>query len=283
MLLTNIDFSLNRLVLSTYIARQPLIDRDSRIIAYELLYRDSHRNQYSNVGGDYATRSVLADLLLDKSNNLLNGSMAFVNFSHQSIIDGLPLCMKPGSIIIEILEGDNPSLELFEAVKTLYQKGYIFALDDFIPSASWEAFLPFVAIIKIDIMQYSLFDAHLFIQSYKHLNIQFLAEKIEHEYQYRQAMKSGFHLFQGYYFARPEMLEKQILDPSYLVWFNKVYRHLCTKKTYWSDLSLTETIDISYSASQNIVQYSPRYSNDIERLYLEVEPEFRLVSFSSSA
>ncbi|GEA49715.1 hypothetical protein VIN01S_05190 [Vibrio inusitatus NBRC 102082] len=168
----------------------------------------------------------MVDLLLDHSRLLLNNVTGYINFSHDCIVNGLPLCLPPENIVIEVLEGDLPSVELIEAIKDLHSKGYQIALDDFVPSEEWNAVIPFVSIIKIDIKQYSLLDSHLFIQAHSHLNIQFVAEKIEHEHQYLQALNAGFDLFQGYYLAMPEMFEKHILDEYYPIRYSQIYDEL---------------------------------------------------------
>ncbi|GEA58937.1 EAL and HDOD domain-containing protein [Vibrio comitans] len=211
---------------SSFIARQSISDRNGNTVAYELLYRQSHLNRYPKVNANYATRSIMVDLLLDQSQLLLNNVTGYINFSHDCIINGLPLCLPPENIVIEVLEGDSPSIELIEAIKDLHSKGYQIALDDFIPSPEWDPVIPFISIIKLDIKQYSLFDSHRFIQAHKHLNIRFIAEKIEHKHQYLQARNAGFDLFQGYYLAMPEMFEKHVLNESYPLWYRKVYQEL---------------------------------------------------------
>ncbi|MFA0081062.1 EAL and HDOD domain-containing protein [Vibrio breoganii] len=214
---------------SSYIARQSISDRSGNTVAYELLYRQSHLNRYPKVNANYATRSIMVDLLLDHSRLLLNNVTGYINFSHDCIINGLPLCLPPENIVVEVLEGDSPSAELIEAIKDLHAKGYQIALDDFIPSPEWDPVIPFISIIKIDIKQYSLFDSHLFIEANKHLNIRFIAEKIEHEHQYLQALNAGFDLFQGYYLSIPEMFEKHVLNESYPLWYRQVYQELNQK------------------------------------------------------
>ncbi|OBT14032.1 EAL domain-containing protein [Vibrio sp. UCD-FRSSP16_10] len=168
----------------------------------------------------------MVDLLLDESHRLLKGVDAYINFTHDSIIQGLPLCLPPEHLIIEVLEGDSPSPALISAIKDLHLRGYKIALDDFIPSELWEPVLPFISIIKFDIQLYSLEDSYAFMQSHSEFDIVYVAEKIEDYDQYQQALRFGFHRFQGYYLAKPELLKKQILNDSYPIHYYKLHKQI---------------------------------------------------------
>ncbi|MFN7252367.1 MAG: hypothetical protein ACK4M9_16425 [Anaerobacillus sp.] len=50
------------------VARQPIFSKSEEIIGYELLYRDSSNNTFSEIDGDLAT----IDVLLDSSNLVLH-------------------------------------------------------------------------------------------------------------------------------------------------------------------------------------------------------------------
>lgn len=64
----------------------------------------------------------------------------------------MPLTLPREQIVVEILETCQPTDDLFEAIQELSQRGYLLALDDFVYSPAWERFLPYVQIVKIDIM-----------------------------------------------------------------------------------------------------------------------------------
>ncbi|MPW36710.1 EAL domain-containing protein [Vibrio sp. B1Z05] len=134
------------------------------------------------------------------------------------------------------------------------KQGYTLALDDFIPSKAWEPILPFISIIKFDINLYSIEDAKSFIQQYKDLGIQFVAEKIEYFSQYQQALNAGFHLFQGYYLSRPQILKKQILSEKYPVQFHAVYKTL-----RHDNIALINSMDLSNFYAANDISQSPSH------------------------
>jgi EAL and modified HD-GYP domain-containing signal transduction protein len=59
--------------------------------------------------------------------------------------------------------------------------GYQFALDDFTLAPEWDAFLPYISILKFDVRNYTLAQIKQYLKSRKHLtaHIKYLAEKIE--------------------------------------------------------------------------------------------------------
>ncbi len=200
----------------SYIARQPILDRERKTIGYELLFRDGPKNTFPDVEPELATSRLLSDHFLTTHYKTLGDKLGFVNFPYQSLINLVPSLFPKENLVVEILEDCEPTDELFTAVKTLYKKGYTIALDDFVPHKSWKRFLPYVSIIKFDIRVVSIAKAGVFIQSMHHLNIEFLAEKVETYQEFQQALDAGFHYFQGYFFSKPEMIQKRRVNASFL-------------------------------------------------------------------
>ncbi len=124
----------------------------------------------------------------------------------QALINLVPTLFPKESLVVEVLEDCEPTDELLEAIKTIYDAGYTIALDDFVPSKAWKRFLPYVSIIKFGIRLISIEKASIFMGSVR-LDIKFLAEKVETYEEYQQANKAGFSYFQGYFFSKPEMIE----------------------------------------------------------------------------
>ena len=84
-------------------ARQPILDRAKNLFAYELLLRDSVDNIFpKNLNEDVATAKIIEGLEFNLGlENLTQGSIAFINFTHDSIINGYPLLLDKDKIVIE--------------------------------------------------------------------------------------------------------------------------------------------------------------------------------------
>ncbi|GAL05667.1 predicted signal transduction protein [Photobacterium aphoticum] len=93
------------------------------------------------------------------------------------------------------------------AIRHLYRMGYMIALDDFEMDPRWARFLPYVHIIKLDLMKLGLAAACEFVANNRHRKLMFLAEKVETQDEFNVALDAGFHFFQGYFFSRPQVLK----------------------------------------------------------------------------
>jgi EAL and modified HD-GYP domain-containing signal transduction protein len=190
------------------VARQPILDRHSRVKGYELLYR-SGRNAFFSGDGDQATRTMLDNSVIFGLDVLAAGLPAFVNCTTESLVERLVDVLPPGSAVHEILETAEPTPELIAACRELKAAGYRIALDDFIWEPKFQPLVELADYIKVDFLQS---DAAARQDLFKRLSgraITLVAEKIETQSDYMQACAEGFILFQGYFFCRPLLLENR--------------------------------------------------------------------------
>ncbi|NLS11434.1 EAL domain-containing protein [Vibrio sp. SM6] len=200
----------------SYVARQPILDRKKKTIGFELLFRDGPKNTFPEIDPELATSRLLSDHFLSTHGSTLGDKLGFVNFPYQSLINLVPTLLPKDRIVVEVLEDCEPDDDLLDAIKTLCMKGYSIALDDFIPSKAWMRFMPYIDMIKIDIRTFPLEKAETFIRSLAHTKIKFLAEKVETYDEFQIALNAGFDYFQGYFFSKPEMIQKRKMNPSFL-------------------------------------------------------------------
>lgn len=200
-----------------YIARQPIYDNTKALYGYELLFRDGEHNSFPNIDGDEATSRLLTEHhLLVGVEQIAAGKLAFINFSAETLIHHFPTSIDPKTTVIEILESVPISMELLQACKALHEMGYALALDDHDFDAKWDVFLPYTRYLKVDVQQFNLVQISKFIQRIKHHPVTLLAEKVETAEQFEKLKLMGFTLFQGYLFARPEMMKHRQLSSNKL-------------------------------------------------------------------
>ncbi|WP_117234305.1 EAL and HDOD domain-containing protein [Vibrio maerlii] len=230
----------------SYVARQPILDKNRETVGYELLFRDGPNNTFPEVEAEYATSRLLTDHMLTTHYKTLDGKLGFVNFPYQSIVKQIPTLFPNDSLIVEILEGCEPTDELFEAVKKLSVQGYKLALDDFIPKPEWKRFLPYISIIKFDIRQIPLEKAAVFIQKLQGSKIRFIAEKVETYQEFSQAKNAGFDWFQGYFFSKPEMMKNSAISPLYIT-VSQMLQEVSSNPVDFGKLERIITADVSLS------------------------------------
>lgn len=200
---------------NSYIARQPILDSNRKTIGYELLFRDGPKNTFPEIDPDLATSRLLSDHFLSTHYSTLGKHLGFVNFPYQSLINLVPTLFPTNSLVVEVLEDCPPTPELLEAVRKMARMGYKIALDDFVPSVEWKPFLPYVSIIKFDIRIIPIEKARQFIYKLRESKIVFLAEKVETYQEFKQAKAAGFSYFQGYFFSKPEVVQRKALEPAF--------------------------------------------------------------------
>jgi c-di-GMP-related signal transduction protein len=201
--------------LYSYVARQPILDIEQQVVAYELLFRDGQSNSFPDIDPNQATSNILTNNHLALGLEQLTGNLpAYINFHADALIYHFPSSLNPNNVVLEILEDVPITNELLLACKSLHEKGYKLALDDFDFDVKWEVFYPIVDIIKIDVLEFSILEISKLIRKLSGLDITLLAEKVETLQQFEKLKMLGFTLFQGYFFAKPEMVKQRKITTS---------------------------------------------------------------------
>ncbi|MEP7363770.1 MAG: HDOD domain-containing protein [Acidobacteriota bacterium] len=192
-----------------FVGRQPILDDKMSTRAYELLFRES------NSGGapsqlDGATSRMISHVFISMGvDHVLGNLPGFLNVDRETLLDGTCELLPPQQIVIELLETIEPDDEVVQACVRLRNKGFLLALDDFIPSDGWKKILPLASVVKVDFRAMAPDQLYQVRTEWDAPHIRFLAEKVETREEFAHAQKLGFSLFQGYFFARPVILSKR--------------------------------------------------------------------------
>ncbi|SEA05704.1 EAL and HDOD domain-containing protein [Alkalimonas amylolytica] len=195
-----------------FVARQPIFDKELQLLGYELLFRDDDHNRFPNIDPDEATSRLLSEQhLLYGLERITGNKLAFINFAEDSLLYQFPTALDPSKTVIEILESVHFSSELLTACRELHKQGYQLALDDFTFHSQWQRLMPYISYLKVDIRQNPMDGLAAKLAELKDFQGKFLAEKVETMAEFEQLQQLGFDYFQGYFFARPEMLKHKRL------------------------------------------------------------------------
>jgi len=199
---------------STYIARQAILDRNSKTIGYELLFRDSKENKFPEIDQDVASSKLIIQNHLQGDIKAISlGKVAFINFTEKCLINKYPLMFDKTSIVIELVGHSSPTDRLIKILKYYSEKGYKIALTEYDVDDRWDDLFPYLSIIKVDIEKINPKRLQPIIQRIKPFNIKLAAEKVETNYQLQSLAEVGFNFYQGYFYHEPEMVEGQTLAP----------------------------------------------------------------------
>lgn len=196
--------------MDVYIARQPILDRRKRAWGYELLFRSGEENHFTGINGDLATSRVLNNVLHCPGVETVTGKKkAFINFTRDLLLKGLPELLDPKKTVVEVLESVPVDEELFHCCRKLTQKGYVLALDDFSCDEKINPLISLAKIVKIDFLHNGVETIQKTLEALSPYRVQFLAEKVETEEEFKNAKDLGFHYFQGYFFSKPQVLKRR--------------------------------------------------------------------------
>ncbi|MGF1680857.1 EAL and HDOD domain-containing protein [Photobacterium minamisatsumaniensis] len=231
----------------SYVARQPIFNRQQRTAGYELLFRDGENNAFPDIEENKATcRLLVENFMAVGENPATRGKRNFINFPYQSLIRLLPMLLPKKQVVIEVLESCEPDDELFLAIRRLNKLGYLIALDDFDMDKRWQRFLPYVHIIKLDLMTIGLTVACEYVAQNRHRKLMFLAEKVETHEDFMVTFNAGFHFFQGYYFSKPELVKNRLIEPERLSTL-RLLQEVCREEVNFDRIEKIIIADVSLS------------------------------------
>jgi EAL and modified HD-GYP domain-containing signal transduction protein len=196
-----------------FVARQPIFDRQRRIFGYELLFRDSWENSFGASDADQACQSTLDSALMMGLEFLCEQSIAFINCTRETLLNGFMTLLPRERVVLEILETVEAEPEVLEVCQSLKDAGYRLALDDFVANDPRGELIPLADMLKVDWMAVTPQQCREIMRQYTRPNLIYLAEKIETQNDLQVAMDLGFHYFQGYFFQKPVILQTREISP----------------------------------------------------------------------
>ena len=201
-----------------FIGRQAILDQQKNVYAYEILFRSGLKNAFDpNLDGNVATQSVMVNAMLDFGmNKLVSDKRAFINFTEQNLLNCAPKLLPSENVVVEILETVQPTPEILQVVQELKAAGYKIALDDFVLMPGYEPLIDMADIIKVDFRITTDPEERKNLREILPKHVRLLAEKIETEEEFQQALDFGYVLFQGYFFCKPAVLRQKRLTSNAL-------------------------------------------------------------------
>jgi c-di-GMP-related signal transduction protein len=201
-----------------YLARQPIVDIDKKLVGYELLFRSAPRDVADHADSVLATSTVIANVFGDMGLGEVIGDVdGYLNIDMDFLFSELVEALPPERIVLELLEQrvlDQPSEQ---RCRELRKRGYRIALDGFVGNLDErDKLLPEVDIVKIDFQAIDPLLVPLIVKMVRTHKVRIVAEKVETPAQYEQAKSLGIDLFQGFHFARPELLSAKRAKPQKL-------------------------------------------------------------------
>jgi EAL and modified HD-GYP domain-containing signal transduction protein len=203
---------------NVFIARQPILDREESLFAYELLFRKKQADANASVINDVEATAQVLDNALNNVGiaKLVGNHLAFINCSYEFLTSEILYMLDSKTFVLEILETVEIDEKIIEAVKDFHGMGYKIAIDDFVPTQEkldrLSPLLPYLSFVKLEFPALDNANIKKTVKIFHEKDIKVLAEKIETQENFRECYDAGCDFFQGYFFAKPENFSARKLN-----------------------------------------------------------------------
>lgn len=199
-----------------YLARQSILDRNQDLYAFELLFRSGDANAAHFTDGTMATATVMQHVLNEFGLDAVLGKYrGFINLDETMIMSDLIELLPKERVVLEVLETVQLTERVVKRLTHLKEQGFSLALDDVIGlPPELERVLSSIDIVKVDILQLTPDALVALVPKLKNRGVRLLAEKVDDRAQVEACLDLGFDLFQGYYFAKPQIMSGKRLSPA---------------------------------------------------------------------
>jgi len=198
------------------IARQAILDSHREIFAYELFDRSMRTREHSSVSD---AQLLFHALSFSDTETQQFKRPIFINCTHESLAGGHLDLVAPERVVLEV-----PALPISQvdqianrlpSLQEMQRRGFRLAFDYSILTRSYESWLGLASFIKFDLSVLKPEAVSSFIKlAQAKSNALLIAEKVETPAQYALVSSLGVGLYQGYWFAKPVIVEGQKIRPA---------------------------------------------------------------------
>ncbi len=248
-----------------WLGRQPILDLTGNTVAYELLFRSGASGAAQVIDDRIATSTVISHAFNELGlASVLGQCRGFINFDAALLMSDVVELLPPERTMIELLETVEITAEVVERCRDLRSRGFSFALDDVVQLDEAHApILPLVDVIKVDVKETAagLLPALVARVRAQPRRVKLLAEKVDSREQAEYCRQLGFELFQGYFFARPVVLQGRRADPSRTVLLHLLQQSVSDAGNAEIEATFKQAPELSYKLMRlvNSVGIGSRY------------------------
>ena len=199
----------------TYLSRQPVLDLQQELVGYELLLQPAGRVGLAGNNPENAAILVCGAYAELGIRSALGRHKAFLrvdpDFLHDDAIEALPA----EGVVLQLLVDRIPDERMLERCRVLRERRYSLALADYAGLDEQSSpLLTMVDYVKIDIRGKDSRRLLELAGPLARLPLKLLAQGVETRDDFVRCRDAGFQLFQGYHFARPEVVSGRRLTAS---------------------------------------------------------------------
>lgn len=202
--------------------RQPILNGLEEVVGYELLFRSPQSTSSAAIlNASQATSSVILNVLSHFGvREILGSYRGFINVDADMLMNEALELLPAEMIGLELLEDINITPDIIARCRKLKAQGFVLALDDHRYAPEYEElYAGVIDIVKIDLIATPLEELYQDVDQLRRYPVKLLAEKVDSRHVYLRCRRMGFELFQGYFFARPSLMQKSRMENSSSTFF----------------------------------------------------------------
>lgn len=248
---------------AVYIGRQPILDRNMKLFAYELQF---HQGLNPNQKTVEASAQLLAKTESEIGlQSIVGGHVALINLPRDLMIqpNDFSSFEDKHNLVLEIPSHVDKDVDVLRKLKELKSQGASIALDNFIDDDSSLKLANISDFVKVDNEAMTEVKMKSVIEELHQKGKKVIAEKVETEEVYQYLKKLGFDYFQGYFFTNPVIINGQKLTGNKLTLL-QVLAKINDPKTSFKELSAILSKDVALTHKLLVAVNNPAAMIPIE-------------------
>ena len=185
-----------------------MVDTSGLTVGYELLYRDGADATAANFRSpEQASLQVITNTFAGFGvDGVLGSRFGLLNVTRDMLLSDAINVLPPDRVWLEVIAGQVFDAEMVARCRSLRERGYRLALDDYCVDDEREPYLDLFELVKVDLPHTDKRELDGLVAMLRRCKVGVLAQKIESQAEFELCRGLGCELFQGYHFERPQTL-----------------------------------------------------------------------------
>ncbi|MBI3858170.1 MAG: HDOD domain-containing protein [Planctomycetes bacterium] len=193
-----------------HLTRQAVFDRNLGVFGYEILLREGDEDLLLGPAPDQAgARIIEGSINTVGLGSLLQGKKAFFNVTRRMLAEDLAALLPPSQSVIEVLHTLEPDQAVVDRCKELKKRGYQIAVDAYTARRNMMPLMALADIVKVDFRATDETEQATCVQRYGKPAVKLLADRVDTHAELDRARRTGYTLYQGPFFCKPQQLVRK--------------------------------------------------------------------------
>lgn len=198
----------------SFVGRQPIYREGVDVFAYELLSRNGELNQSAFANGDQTTaKALLSEFIAVGLESVVGPHPAFVNVPRDFILSEYCSEVPKDGVVLQVARDAQGDDAVLGALGRLANEGYSIALTDFIYRDELRPLAELADTVKLNVRALDRDAVGKQVDALRPFNVKLLAEEVGTHDDYQFCKDVGFDYFEGYFFCKPHVSNRQGVLP----------------------------------------------------------------------